>query len=228
MPPLTRSVLVKVTILLLVILTAVVTVELYLNGGPETYDAEGLKTWLQQLPAWIFCAVFFVAPLLTVPLSVMLVSAGLLFPLHWAVLLTTFTLAVHHLLVFFFKDSAMVIKFQNVLHKRNLLPNQVDQRKFLDDFLFITAATWLPGFSYILKIIVVAMVGMNLWRFLLLGTFAQLLHALPFLYMGELLDQGQLLWIGLAFVVLFVGTWVVRKMLMRKPVFPVEPIEKQP
>lgn len=216
MLPLTHKTLRSLGLVFLALLTALLVAQLSQAGGPASYDAQGLKTWLQQVPTWSFCILFFVAPLLAAPLSLLLISAGLVLPLPAAATLTLVTLLIHHALVFSFKESPVILKFQDALRNKKFLPAKTQQRSLLDDFLLIMIATWLPGFSYIIKIAVAAMAGISLNRFLIIGVGAQFTHALPFLVIGELLDKGQLWWLSLVFIVLVLGTWIVRRSLARK------------
>jgi uncharacterized membrane protein YdjX (TVP38/TMEM64 family) len=173
----------------------------------------GLSAWIQALPPALVAGLLLIGPLLGLPLSAFLVSLGLAFSFAGALAITAIALFLHHLLLCPIGRSRASTWLQGRLAQHRLL--RVRNDAVFDDVLFISALAWLPGPSYLLKIAYTALSGVPLRTFLIAGTLAQLIAAIPFLLLGALADKNALRWAAAALLLLVGFAWLGRRFSRR-------------
>lgn len=166
---------------------------------------------LAALPSWLLAAIVASAPLAGVPLSVLLIVLGLALPLAPAVSLVVATLIAHHLLVWRLARGAWSQRLHQALSRRGLLPASRAPRRPGDDLLFILAATWVPGLSYIFKVGLTALAGMSFRTYLVAGVVSQTVAALPYLLLGRVAEDANLGAVGAAIFAVAALLWLLKR-----------------
>lgn len=168
---------------------------------------------LQQAPPIYMALVVLIAPLLGVPLSPLLITLAVIFPFWIALGIAALVIFLHHLLVLLLSFSSAAVWLKAKMQKKQLLPPSREASSLLDNALFIFATTWIPGISYIFKPIYIVLSGVDRNLYLGLGTFSQILAALPYLLLGDIAADGAFFWLGVALFVVFGVAWLIKRRL---------------
>lgn len=202
--------------LLVSVLAASPQVAMSAAGDAPPGGIEQLTAWLHSAPRLTLVAAFFIAPLFGVPLSALLVTLSIIFPLPASIALTALTLLGHHALIYGLSKTRVSLWLQAQLSKRRLLPKNRADKRFTDNVFFILTATWVPGLSYIFKVALTAVAGLPLRTYYVVGTLSQLLAALPFLVLGRVAEQGKLVWATLLIFGFIILAWLVRHFVIKR------------
>lgn len=181
---------------------------LYAGAG---LDPGGLLDRLQDAPPWMLLLVLLTLPLAGMPLSALLVVVGAAWPLLPALAAAFAVLLVHHLLILLLSRTALYTRLRDALARRGLLPEHRQQRRLGDDLLFILAATWVPGLSYIFKVALTALAGIPLRTYLIAGVPSQTVAAAPYLVLGHVAGSADLGWIGATVFAIVAVSWLIKR-----------------
>jgi uncharacterized membrane protein YdjX (TVP38/TMEM64 family) len=176
---------------------------------PGGYSFEDFTVWLRKAPSLAVVSSLLLGPLLGLPLGAFLVAVGIAFPLDGAVEITAATLFVHHLLLFALSKTSASIWLQKQLMQRKLLLTTRANKTFSDNFIFLALASWIPGLSYVVKLVYTALLGIPFRTYVFAGTTTQLIAALPFLILGDAAGKGHLMWAGVLLLILVVLTLLI-------------------
>lgn len=178
-------------------------------------DLRAFPAWLETVPHWLLLLIVFGTPLAGMPLSLLLVAVGLAFPLPLGLAVVVAVFVVHHLLIFLLSKTRLYARLRGMLARRRMLPAQRTGGRLGDHLLFILAATWVPGLSYIFKVALTALAGIPFRTYLIGGVLSQTLAAVPYLVLGHLAEHADLAWLAAAVFVIAALAWVLKRSVSR-------------
>jgi len=88
-------------------------------------------------------------------------------------------------------------------------------RQWSDDALFALLATWIPGLSYVVKVMLMALTGLSAARFIVLGVLSQLSAALLYLLLGEFALEVGIGWFALTILAALIVLSMVRRIALQ-------------
>lgn len=194
------------------LLLAAVALSVY---AADRFDLQGLLERMARMPPWLLLLVVLGAPLAGVPLSALLVVLGAAFPLGASIAIAVITFVIHHLLVFPLSRTRLCRRLRESLARRRLLPPARERTRLGDDLLFIFAATWVPGLSYIFKVALTALAGIPFRTYFIAGVLSQTLAAAPYLLLGQMVETANIAWIGAAVFAIAALSWLLRRGLFK-------------
>lgn len=166
----------------------------------------------ERIPPVVFVALMFVLPALGFPLSVFLLVAGMKFGVAGALMLTALTLPVHLFTIYLFSRSLLRSWLVSFLAKRgHTLPALKGNKATLAALI----GFGLPGPPFALKNYTLALAGVPLPQYLVVGWLSQMVLSIPFIIIGESAMKFNLALI-LGGVCLYAAIWLAGKWIKRR------------
>ena len=177
-------------------------------------QAEHIVTWLRNQPLPLLLALVFILPLTGIPLSILWVVVGAVLSPVTAISFALVLFIGHHLLLYSLLQTSASQWLVSKLPDSKLIQRNTNT-SWWNDFLFIFTITWLPGISYVFKPVAVLIAGVPFDRYLSMSVASQLVAAIPYLFLGQLVDEGHIGLISLAVFAVTLFAWLMLKIIKK-------------
>lgn len=166
----------------------------------------------EETPAAIFIPLMLLLPAFGFPISVFLILTGIKFTIAWGIVISFLAMPVHLTVAYALANKLLRPHVTKLLLDRDISMPKTDDKRL---FWYAVVFTAIPGPPYALKNLILAISGLRFRYFMLIGCCVQGAMGIPFIILGEAMNQMNVVALaaatGLLLTVVILTTLVKRK-----------------